>query len=209
MDVEAIPLGTNFEIRMREPPSVAVLPAVIGPTWLDARDGNGNRRLDNPIDFMRMEIAAALQRNVPVISTLLDGAPVPKAGQQLKIQSSNTRAIASKLWRRSTPAQLRACCSKQAPQRRFVLWRLSSDDGRCQPAPCRPSSETFHRTGLMQRSKIFGIAAWYGLGACILDRMFNTEWGSLRHALRAHHQLAGAIEQAAGEQVQFEVRHKF
>jgi hypothetical protein len=58
-----------------------VLLAVIGPNWLDARDDAGSRRLDDPHDFVRIEIGAALQRNIPVIPILLDGAKVPKANQ--------------------------------------------------------------------------------------------------------------------------------
>jgi hypothetical protein len=68
-----------------------VLLALIGPNWSDARDEDGNRRLDNPNDFVRIEIAAALQRDIPVIPILLDGARIPKANQlpnELKALSS-------------------------------------------------------------------------------------------------------------------------
>src|SRR5262245_39400181 len=54
---------------------------MIGPNWLDARDEHGNRRLDDPYDFVRIEIAQALQRDIPVIPILLDGARIPKADQ--------------------------------------------------------------------------------------------------------------------------------
>src|SRR5262249_39669117 len=82
MDVDAIPLGTNFsKILHEEVAKCGVLLAVIGPNWLDARDENGNRRLDSPNDFVRIEIAAALQRNIPVIPILLDGARIPKADE--------------------------------------------------------------------------------------------------------------------------------
>src|SRR5262245_54402199 len=82
MDVDAIPLGVNFSKVLREEVAkCGVLLAVIGPNWLDARDKNGNRRLDDPNDFVRIEIAAALQRDIPVIPILLDGARVPKADQ--------------------------------------------------------------------------------------------------------------------------------
>jgi hypothetical protein len=82
MDVDAIPLGTNFsKVLHEEVAKCGVLLAIIGPNWPDARDENGNRRLDDPNDFVRIEIAAALQRNIPVIPILLDGARIPKATQ--------------------------------------------------------------------------------------------------------------------------------
>jgi hypothetical protein len=82
MDVDAIPLGTNFsKVLHEEVAKCSVLLAVIGPNWLDARDEHGNRRLDNPNDFVRIEIAAALQRNIPVIPILLEGARIPKADE--------------------------------------------------------------------------------------------------------------------------------
>jgi len=58
-----------------------VLLAVIGPHWLDARNDAGARRLDDPNDYVRIEIGAALQRKVPVIPLLLDGAKMPKDNQ--------------------------------------------------------------------------------------------------------------------------------
>jgi WD40 repeat protein len=82
MDVDAIPLGMNFvKVLHEEIAKCGVLLAMIGPNWLDARDEDGNRRLDNPNDFVRIEIAAALQRDIPVIPILLDGARLPKADQ--------------------------------------------------------------------------------------------------------------------------------
>src|SRR5262249_38127387 len=82
MDVDGIPLGTNFSKVLHEEVSkCGVLLAMIGPNWPDARDEHGNRRLDDPNDFVRIEIAAALQRNVPVIPVLLEGARIPKADE--------------------------------------------------------------------------------------------------------------------------------
>jgi len=82
MDVDAIPLGVNFvKILREEVARCGVLLAVIGPDWLDVRDDDGNRRLENPNDFVRIEIAAALQRDIPVIPILLNGARIPKADQ--------------------------------------------------------------------------------------------------------------------------------
>src|SRR6267154_4326512 len=80
MDVDSISLGVNFvKILRDEVAKCDVLLAVIGPNWLNATDEDGHRRLDNPRDFVRIEIAAALQRDIPVIPILLDGARVPKS----------------------------------------------------------------------------------------------------------------------------------
>jgi hypothetical protein len=56
-----------------------VLIAVIGAHWLTSTDGQGGRRLDNPEDFVRVEIATALRRNIRVIPVLVDGALMPQS----------------------------------------------------------------------------------------------------------------------------------
>ncbi len=82
MDVDAIPLGANFaKVLGDEVGKCDVLLAIIGPGWLDARDDAGNRRLDNLNDFVRIEIAAALKRDIPVIPILLEGTRVPRPEQ--------------------------------------------------------------------------------------------------------------------------------
>src|SRR5262249_3461501 len=82
MDVDAIPLGTNFpKVLHEEVAKCGVLLAMIGPNWPDARDEHKNRCLDDPKDYVRIEIAQALRRNIPVIPILLDGATIPKANQ--------------------------------------------------------------------------------------------------------------------------------
>lgn len=82
LDVHSIPLGTNFVERLRaEVQSCDALLAVIGPNWLDARDEEGNRRLDDPNDFVRIEIGRALQRDIPVIPILINGTRIPRADQ--------------------------------------------------------------------------------------------------------------------------------
>jgi len=79
-DVDAIPLGLDFvEILSARVAECEVLLAIIGPNWLEAHDEDGNRRLDDEHDFVRIEIGAALQRNIPVIPILLEGTRVPKA----------------------------------------------------------------------------------------------------------------------------------
>jgi formylglycine-generating enzyme required for sulfatase activity len=82
MDVDAIPLGVDFiKVLREEVAKCDVLLAVIGTHWLDASDEEGRRRLDSTNDFVRIEIATALQRDIPVIPILLDGAKIPKVQQ--------------------------------------------------------------------------------------------------------------------------------
>jgi TIR domain len=82
MDVDAIRLGVDFvKVINEEVAKCDVLLALIGRTWLDARNEAGQRVLDNPDDFVRLEIAAALKRQIPVIPILVDGAKIPTASR--------------------------------------------------------------------------------------------------------------------------------
>ena len=68
MDVDAVRLGVDFVKVLHEAVAKCdVLLAVIGRDWLNASDEEGNRRLDNQKDYVRIEITAALQRDIPVI----------------------------------------------------------------------------------------------------------------------------------------------
>jgi GAF domain-containing protein len=79
MDVDGIPYGVDFVERLeKEVASCNVLLAVIGPRWLEIADEAGDRRLDNPNDFVRVEIATALRRRISVIPILLDGTKIPR-----------------------------------------------------------------------------------------------------------------------------------
>src|SRR5262249_19474518 len=80
MDVDYVPAGGDFvEYLHSQVAACRVFLAVIGRNWLDAKDDDGRRRLDNPDDFVAIEIAAALSRDIRVIPVLVDGALMPKA----------------------------------------------------------------------------------------------------------------------------------
>ena len=82
MDVEDIPAGVDFAKYLSDQVAASrVFLAVIGPTWLDAKDESGGRRIDDPDDFVAIEITAALARNIRVIPVLVEGARMPKAGE--------------------------------------------------------------------------------------------------------------------------------
>jgi hypothetical protein len=82
MDANGIPLGVDFVRRLRAEVSNCGTPlAVIGPGWPDATDQEGRRRLDDPNDFARVEIAEALERDVLVVPILLDGTSIARSDQ--------------------------------------------------------------------------------------------------------------------------------
>jgi hypothetical protein len=54
----------------------SVLLAVIGPRWLTV-EGDSGRQLDDPQDWVRLDIEAAIQRRVPIIPVLIDDARMP------------------------------------------------------------------------------------------------------------------------------------
>ena len=82
MDVDGIPPGEDFRAYIDRAIGLCdAFIALIGPRWLDAYDEQGRRRLDDPHDFVRLELAAALNRNIRVIPVLVGGARLPVAEQ--------------------------------------------------------------------------------------------------------------------------------
>ena len=81
-DVDSIELGDDFvEVITRAVGSCDVLLALVGDQWLTVTGADGRRRLDDADDFVRLEIEAALTRNVRVIPILVDGARMPRADE--------------------------------------------------------------------------------------------------------------------------------
>ena len=78
--MDSIPIGGDFRNALNSSVGRAdVLLAVIGDRWLTIAGADGKRRLDNPQDFVRLEIETALQRNIAVIPLLVRNARVPDA----------------------------------------------------------------------------------------------------------------------------------
>jgi hypothetical protein len=78
-DIDSIEPGLDFVSAISEKVQTCdVLLALIGPQWTDARDALGSRCIENPKDFVRIEIEAALARGIRVIPVLVDGARMPK-----------------------------------------------------------------------------------------------------------------------------------
>jgi TIR domain len=81
-DVDSIDLGDDFaEVIKSAVSSCDALLALIGERWATITDEFGRRRLDNPEDFVRLEIEAALKRDVRVIPVLVGNARIPRSDQ--------------------------------------------------------------------------------------------------------------------------------
>lgn len=77
VDTDGIDPGQDFEqVLNRRLAAADVVLVVIGPHWLDARNERG-RRLDQPEDYVRREVAAALAQGKRVIPVLVGGASMP------------------------------------------------------------------------------------------------------------------------------------
>jgi hypothetical protein len=79
MDVAGINPGVDFRKAIDDNvANCGVLLAMIGPAWCSIKNADGTRRLDDPNDFVRLEIASALARDVAVIPVLVHDAKMPR-----------------------------------------------------------------------------------------------------------------------------------
>lgn len=81
IDFDKIPTASVFPVKIKEAlHSCHVLLAIIGKKWLTVKNKDGQRRLDDPLDFVRMEVATALGRGgCLVVPVLVDNAKMPSA----------------------------------------------------------------------------------------------------------------------------------
>ncbi len=79
IDVDRIRAGENFVSVLNDRLGLSnVMLTIIGPNWVKTRDSSGKRRLDDPNDWVRMEVASALAKEIRVIPVLVGGAKLPK-----------------------------------------------------------------------------------------------------------------------------------
>ncbi|PNY36344.1 hypothetical protein C2E31_13510 [Rhodopirellula baltica] len=79
LDSASIGAGSEWrKLLITELHTCDVLIAVIGDDWLELRDDQGQRRIDNPEDEVRREIVTALDRGIPVVPLLAEGTKMPE-----------------------------------------------------------------------------------------------------------------------------------
>lgn len=143
-DVDAIPPGIDYlEYVDRVVEQCDVMLVLVGETWISVKDARGNRRLDDPRDLVRLEIAAALERNIPVIPVLIQGAGMPTEEDLPDHIQSLARRNALEMsdshwnydWEQLTQA-VDQLTSRPAPKARFK--QPVNRDGQPTPEPTEP-----------------------------------------------------------------------
>ncbi|MBK7352961.1 MAG: SUMF1/EgtB/PvdO family nonheme iron enzyme [Nitrosomonas sp.] len=98
MDIDLLEAGEDFaEVIQQKLQSVQVAMVLIGKHWLVIRDSSGRKRLDNPDDWVRLEIATLLERKIRVIPVLVGGAQMPLSSQLPKPLESLARRHAHEI----------------------------------------------------------------------------------------------------------------
>jgi hypothetical protein len=81
-DIDNIRLGRDFvDILSLNLDACDALVAVIGRSWVSSVDKDNRRRLDDPNDYVRIEVESALSLNIAVIPVFVDGASMPELGE--------------------------------------------------------------------------------------------------------------------------------
>lgn len=111
LDIENLEPGTDFTIAIEKSLDTCdVFLAVIGPHWIGDRDTN-TLRIQDANDWVRLEVATALQRNIRVVPVLVDGAVLPKTEQLppdlQPLLRRQTFEISNKRWRYDTDQLVR------------------------------------------------------------------------------------------------------
>src|SRR5580658_6648281 len=82
MDIDSIDPGADFvEVIEQTVAACDAVPVVIGRQWLTVADAQGRRRIENPADFVRLEVETALSRKVRVVPVLVGGAQMPRSDE--------------------------------------------------------------------------------------------------------------------------------
>jgi TIR domain len=163
MDIDSLKAGDLFANTIEENlQNCAVMLVMIGHYWASLTDEQGARRIDNPGDYPRMEVAAALKRGIRVIPVLVGNTPLPK--------------------REELPSEIAGLVDRQ-------VLRLSREDfdadierlmsSVAQDLPRKTWTETpLQALAVAVVLFLFGILAYFKLGHSLLPQKSRTEVSS-------------------------------
>ena len=97
-DVDALEPGVEFSEALEQTVHLCdAFVVVLGPQWSTSIDARGKRRLQDPHDFVRLEVEAALKRTICVLPALVQGASMPSPQDLPKALAPLIRRQACKL----------------------------------------------------------------------------------------------------------------
>src|SRR6202030_897025 len=175
MDVDSIALGRDFRGALQKTLEACDLMLVlIGKDWAEVKDEEGRPRLHNPGDFVRLEIEAALKRDIVVTPILLQGAHMP-APEQLPAEIRdlvyrNGFELSHNRWESDFAEMTRRLNLDMAKEGGRVEQSASTAaalDASTAPAaqPASPDRRFFSRSLRVTRRQALGIAALTAAGA--------------------------------------------
>jgi len=181
MDVAGIRPGVDFVQAIEQ--NVAdcgVLLAIIGPTWASIANASGQRRLDDPNDFVVLEIASALKREVPVIPVLVHAAKMPSQDQlpeSLKSFSHrNSVELSHARWPSDVQLLIEALNSYVAPSKATIQEPVHATVPVQLPPPHQPATTA---PPAVKKSSVPWIA---GIGALVVIVAAIAIYLVMRHA---------------------------
>src|ERR1700719_2364231 len=165
MDVDSIALGRDFRGALQKTlESCDLMLVLIGKDWAEIKDDEGRPRLHNPGDFVRLEIEAALKRDIVVTPILVQGAHMP-APEQLPadirdLVYRNGFELSHNRWESDFAEMIRRLNLDIAKEGRRVEEFASS--GAALNVPIAPAARPASRRGFLRRS--IGVTRRQALG---------------------------------------------
>jgi formylglycine-generating enzyme required for sulfatase activity len=171
MDVDSIALGRDFRGALQKTlESCDLMLVLIGRDWADVKDEEGRLRLQNPGDFVRLEIEAALKRDIVVTPILVQGAHMP-APEQLPAEIRdlvyrNGFELSHNRWESDFAEMIRRLNLDISKEGIRVEQSASTVDASIAPAeqPTIPARQFFNRPLRVTRRQALGVAALAAAG---------------------------------------------
>ncbi len=178
MDIDTIEPGVDFVETIESAVGCCeVLIVVIGREWLNLKDAAGHRRVDNPADFFRLEIAAALERNIRIIPVLVEEATMPRPEdlppELARLTRRNAIELSNIRWAFDVDRLILAIegvLQEKAPSALLPVVTFP-----CEPAPAPPGGKRMRsRTWLVPTALVLlASLGWIGWGQWNLSRQLN------------------------------------
>lgn len=163
MDIDSLKAGDLFANTIEENlKNCAVMLVMMGPYWASLTDEQGARRIDNPGDYPRMEVAAALKRGIRVIPVLVGNTPLPKREELPSDIAGLVDRQVLRLSREDFDADMERLMSSVVPDLPRKTW----------------TGMPLQALAVAAVLLLFGILAYFKLGHSLLPQKSRTEVSS-------------------------------